>query len=137
MNNDQFDDDDLPQQPIGSLALQTVTMPSDTNPRGDVFAGWLLSQMDLAAAITAVKIARGRVATVAVSGMTFLAPVHVGAVVSCYTDVVDIGRSSLRIYVEVWISHKQTFEPVKVTEGEFVFVALDDNGKTRRLPDAS
>jgi acyl-CoA thioesterase YciA len=136
MSNDHFDDDDLPQKPQGTLALQTIAMPSDTNPRGEVFAGWLLSQMDLAASITALKIARGRVATVSVSGMTFLSPVHVGAVVSCYTDVVDIGRSSMRIYVEVWISHKQTFEPVKVTEGEFVFVALDDNGKTRRLPDA-
>ena len=136
MSNNHFDDDDVPQKPQGTLELQTIAMPSDTNPRGEVFAGWLLSHMDLAASITALKIARGRVATVAVSGMTFLSPVHVGAVVSCYTDIVDIGRSSMRIYVEVWISHKHTFEPVKVTEGEFVFVALDDSGKTRRLPDS-
>jgi acyl-CoA thioesterase YciA len=136
MSNESFDDDDIPQQPIGALALQTVAMPCDTNPRGDVFAGWLLSQMDLASAITAVKVARGRVATVAVSGMAFLAPVHVGAVVSCYTDLIEVRRSSMRIHVEVWISHKHTYEPVKVTEGEFVFVALDDSGKTRRLPDS-
>lgn len=133
MNNDQFDDDDIPQQPSGQLALQTVAMPADTNPRGEVFAGWLLSQMDLAGAITAVKVARGRIATVAVSGMSFLAPVHVGAVVSCYTKVAEVRRSSISIHIEVWISHKSTFEPVKVTEGEFVFVALDESGKTRRL----
>lgn len=122
--------DDIPT-PNGELMLQTVAMPADTNPRGDIFAGWLVSQMDLAAAISALRVTHGRVATVAIDSMHFLTAVHVGAVVSCYTDVVSVGRTSVRINVEVWINHKDTFEPVKVTEGEFVFVAIDGKGRTR------
>ena len=120
-------------KPSGELALQTLAMPKDTNSNGDVFGGWLMSQMDLAGSITASRRAQGRTATVAVTGMAFLTPVKVGSVVSCYTDIVEVGRSSIRINVEVWINpHK---EPVKVTEGEFVFVAIDDRGRTRAVPD--
>jgi len=126
------DIDDTPL-PEGELTLQTVAMPADTNASGDIFGGWLVSQMDLAGAIAAVTIARGRVATVAIDSMVFLTPVHVGAVVSCYTKVLNTGRSSMKISVDVWINHKETFEPVKVTEGEFVFVAMDDNGRTRSI----
>ncbi|WP_372777266.1 acyl-CoA thioesterase [Litorivivens sp.] len=126
------DIDDTPL-PSGELALQTLAMPADTNPSGDIFGGWLMSQMDLAGSITASRRAQGRTATVAVTGMAFLTPVKVGSVVSCYTDIVEVGRSSIRINVEVWINpHK---EPVKVTEGEFVFVAIDDRGRTRAVPD--
>jgi acyl-CoA thioesterase YciA len=126
------DDDDIPL-PEGELTLQTVAMPADTNASGDIFGGWLVSQMDLAGAIAAVNIARGRIATVAIDSMVFLTPVHVGAVVSCYTRVLNIGRSSMKISVDVWINHKETFEPIKVTEGEFVFVAMDDKGRTRSI----
>ena len=122
--------DDIPR-PGGDLALQTMAMPADTNANGDIFGGWLVSQMDLAGAIAALKIAQGRIATVAINGMVFLTPVHVGAVVSCYADVTEVGRSSIKVSVEVWIRHKKTQEPTKVTEGDFVFVALDDSGKTR------
>ncbi len=126
------DIDDTPL-PAGELALQTLAMPADTNPSGDIFGGWLMSQMDLAGSITASRRAQGRTATVAVTGMAFLTPVKVGSVVSCYTDIVEVGRSSIRINVEVWINpHK---DPVKVTEGEFVFVAIDENGRTRAVPD--
>ncbi len=126
------DIDDTPL-PSGELALQTLAMPADTNPSGDIFGGWLMSQMDLAGSITASRRAQGRTATVAVTGMAFLTPVKVGSVVSCYTDIVEVGRSSIRINVEVWINpHK---DPVKVTEGEFVFVAIDDRGRTRAVPD--
>ena len=83
---------------------------------------------------TAGEVAQGRVATVAIDGMAFLTPVHVGAVVSCYTDVLEIGRSSIRMMVEVWINSKHDGEPIKVTEGEFVFVAIDENGRTRAVP---
>lgn len=124
--------DDAPM-PTGELSLQTLAMPADTNANGDIFGGWLVSQMDLAAAIQAIKIASGRVATVAIEPMVFLTPVHVGAVVSCYTELLEIGRSSIRINVEVWIQHKSTFEPTKVTEGEFVFVALDKEGQSRKI----
>ncbi|MGB1140359.1 MAG: acyl-CoA thioesterase [Halioglobus sp.] len=119
--------------PNGDLALQTVAMPKDTNATGDIFGGWLLSQMDLAGLITAMEVAGGRAATVAINGMAFLTPVHVGAVVSCYTDVLEIGRSSIRIIVEVWINSQYDGEPIKVTEGEFVFVAIDENGRTRAI----
>ena len=119
--------------PQGDLALQTVAMPKDTNANGDIYGGWLLSQMDMAGAITAVELARGRVATVAVNGMAFLTPVHVGAVVTCYADVLEVGGSSVRVIVEVWINSRHDGEPIKVTEGEFVFVAIDDNGRTRKI----
>lgn len=124
--------DDTPA-PEGELAIQTVAMPANTNPRGDIFAGWLVSQMDLAGSIAAVKISRGRVATVAMDRMQFLTAVHVGAIVSCYTKVLEVGRSSMRINIEVWINHKQSFEPVKVTECDFVYVSIDDNGRTRTI----
>ncbi len=122
--------DDTPT-PRGSLSLQNVAMPRDTNANGDIFGGWLVSQMDLAAMIAATRVANGRVVTVAINGMAFYTPVHVGAVVSCYTDILEIGRSSVRINVEVWITGKTSLEQVKVTEGEFVFVAIDQSGRTR------
>lgn len=130
--NDENIDDNAPT-PIGELTLQTVAMPADTNANGDIFGGWLVSQMDLAGGISALHRVRGRVTTVAIDGMVFLTPVHVGAVVSCYSRVLEIGRSSITISVEVWINHKITFEPTKVTEGQFVFVALDDNGRTKAI----
>ena len=126
-------EDDIPQ-PQGELTLQTVAMPADTNASGDIFGGWLLSQMDLAAGVAAGKIAKGRVATVAINSMVFLTPVKVGSVVSCYADVLEVGRSSVRVVVEVWIHSSLSPEPSKVTEGEFVFVAIDASGKTRAIP---
>ncbi len=128
-----MNDIDSTPLPSGDLALQTVAMPKDTNPNGDIFGGWLLSQMDIAGMVTASDVAGGRVATVAIEGMAFLTPVHVGAVVSCYCDVLEIGRSSIRIVVEVWINSAHDGEPIKVTEGEFVFVAIDENGRTRAI----
>ena len=119
--------------PQGDLSLQTIAMPKDTNANGDIFGGWLLSQMDLAGGITASEVAGGKVATVAIEGMAFLTPVHVGAVVSCYCDVLEVGRSSVRIMVEVWINSRHDGEPIKVTEGEFVFVAIDESGRTRAI----
>lgn len=126
-----LDDDPTPN---GTLTLQTLSMPADTNPYGDIFGGWLMSQMDIAGAILAQDIARGRVTTVAVSSMTFLRPVPVGATVSCYAEQVEVGRSSIRIMIEVWIKETLSQEVAKVTEGEFVYVAIDDNGRTRQVP---
>jgi acyl-CoA thioesterase YciA len=117
--------------PQGDLSLQAVAMPCDTNPHGDIFGGWLMSQMDLAGYVTACEVADGQVATVAVGGMSFLTPVHVGAVVSCYCDVVEVGRSSVRVVVEVWINSKHDGEPLKVTEGTFIYVAIDNEKRTR------
>ncbi|MDX1504121.1 MAG: acyl-CoA thioesterase [Spongiibacter sp.] len=126
------DIDDAPR-PIGELALQVIAMPADTNADGDIYGGWLLSQMDVAGGITAGRRAGGRIATVAVGGMAFLTPVNVGAVVTCYTEIVEIGRSSIRVNVEVWTTDIDEDESVKVTEGEFVYVAIDDNGRTRSV----
>ncbi len=128
-----MNDIDSTPTPQGELALQTIAMPKDTNASGDIFGGWLLSQMDLAGAITAREVAGGRVATVAIEGMAFITPVHVGAVVTCYCDVIEIGRSSIRIVVEVWIDSPHDGEPIKVTEGEFIFVAIDDKRRTRTI----
>lgn len=133
MHESEIDDTPTPR---GKLMLQTVAMPKDTNSSSDIFAGWLVSQMDLASMITATRIAKGRTATVAINGMAFYTPVQVGAVVSCYTEVLEIGRSSIRINVEVWIVRPRQEEQVKVTEGEFVFVAIDENGRTRHIPRA-
>jgi acyl-CoA thioesterase YciA len=126
MHESEIDDTPIPR---GELTLQTVAMPKDTNSNGDIFGGWLVSQMDMAAMITATRIAKGRAATVAINGMAFYMPVHVG----CYTEVLEIGRSSMRINVEVWIARAMHTERMKVTEGEFVFVAIDEKGRTRNV----
>lgn len=120
--------------PSGELTLQTLALPRDTNSNGDIFGGWLLWQMDLAGAILAREIAMGRVTTVAVGSMAFLRPVPVGSTVSCYCEVLEIGRSSIKILVEVWVKQCTENSQQKVTEGDFVYVAIDDRGRTRPLP---
>jgi acyl-CoA thioesterase YciA len=125
---------DQPPRPRGELALQTIAMPADANWNGDIFGGWLVSQMDLAGAVSARARARGRVATVAIDSMAFLRPVPVGAVVSCYTHMEDVGRTSMGICVEAWV-REDSGEVSKVTEGRFVFVAIDQDGRTRTLPE--
>ena len=125
-------DDDVVSGPQGELALQTIAMPKDANYHGDIFGGWLLSQMDLAGAVVARRTAHGRVATVAADSMVFLRPVPVGSVVSCYARMLQIGRSSMQILVEVWVGDLQ-HEQQKVTEGKFTFVAIDEQGRTRAV----
>ena len=120
--------------PRGVLTIQTLAMPADTNANGDIFGGWLVSQMDLAAGVLAKKLAQGRVATVAINSMTFLKPVHVGDVVSCHVELIKKGETSLTIAVEVWAEPATTPGSYRVTEGIFVFVAIDDNGKPRQVP---
>ncbi|BES73589.1 acyl-CoA thioesterase [Marinobacter nanhaiticus D15-8W] len=126
-------DDDKPN-PRGQLALQVVPLPSDTNANGDVFAGWLVKQMDMAAATTAGRISKGRNATVAIDRMEFLSPLRVGSQVACYTELVDIGRSSMKINVEVWTLDRDKERMRKVTESLFVFVAIDEHGRIREVP---
>ena len=127
---EKIDDNPVPS---GELSLQTVAMPKDTNASGDIFGGWLLSQMDIAASVAASNVAGGRVATVAIDNMSFLVPVKIGAVVGCYTDIVSVGRSSIQVLVEVWINQGHSKEKIKVTEGLFVFVAIDKTGRTRTI----
>lgn len=123
------------EQPRGELALQTLAMPKDTNANGDIFGGWLVSQMDLAAGIISKQVCKGRSATVAIENVTFLRPVTVGSTVSCYCEVVKKGRTSVHLAVQVWTWHQLTsHDGVKVAEGTFVFVAIDDAGKPRPIP---
>ena len=123
-------------EPLGELALQTLAMPKDTNPSGDIFGGWLVSQMDLAAGIITKKVTKGRSATVAIQNVAFLRPVSVGSTVSCYCYVMKRGRTSVHIAVDVRTSHQlNQIDNLKVAEGLFVFVAIDEAGKSRPLPD--
>lgn len=109
-------------------------MPADTNANGDIFGGWLISQMDLAGAAVAAERAQGRVATIAVDGMTFLKPVFVGDVVSCYATIVRIGRTSIRVRIEAWARRARSHVNEKVTEGVFTYVAIDDERRPRPVP---
>lgn len=127
------DDDDLEPTPSGELVLQTLAMPKDTNSNGDIFGGWLMSTMDLAGAIAAREVAKGRVTTVAAGRMAFLCPVPVGSTVSCYCEILSIGRASITCLIEVWVKQFDRNQLKKVTEAEFVYVAIDDNGRTRPI----
>jgi acyl-CoA thioesterase YciA len=120
--------------PRGTLCLQTIAMPKDANPNGDIFGGWLVSQMDLAAGVAARKRAQGRTTTVAIDAMVFLRSVKAGDIVSFYTDILSTGRSSMKIMVEVWEVNDLTGAQTKLTEGLFTFVAINDDGRTRALP---
>ena len=122
------------EQPRGELVIQTIAMPKDTNRDGDIFGGWLVSQMDLGSAILAGKVAKGRVVTVAIEGMSFLNPVRVGDTVACYAWLEKIGRSSMRICVDVWVTRYRTDERVKVTSGVFTYCALGLEGKPTPVP---
>lgn len=129
--NDYEQDDPIPQ---GDLALQITALPRETNGFGDIYGGWLVSQMDLAGTAMASKVAGGRVATVAIDRMAFLVPVSVGAQLSFYTQALEVGRSSIQMLVEVWSDDPLSSEWRKVTEAVFVFVAIDGSGRTRPVP---
>ena len=122
-------------EPKGELAIRNLAMPADTNQHGDIFGGWLMSQMDIAGGVTARARAHGRVATVAVTGFTFHRAVLVGDVVCCYADIQKVGTTSITIGVEAWVLRPQeSKDHFKVTEGVFTFVALDETGKKCRMP---
>ena len=117
--------------PVGSPAIRTIAMPADTNPAGDIFGGWLMSQMDLAAGNLAALTARGRAATVAVEGMKFHRPVKVGDEVSLFAEITRLGRTSMNIHVTAWRRSRASDDSQKVTCATFTFVALDSAGKPR------
>lgn len=124
--------------PSGDLLLRTVAMPADTNPNGDIFGGWIMSQMDIGGGILAKELAHGRVVTVAVEGMTFHRPVQVGHVVCCYGECTRIGNTSISIHLEVWVRpilDSQLRETrYRVTEAVYTYVAIDENGRPRPVP---
>jgi acyl-CoA thioesterase YciA len=111
-------------------------MPRDANPSGDIFGGWVLSQMDIAAGMTASQRSHGRVATVAIDAMSFHFPVFVGDILCVYTEIVRIGTTSMKIHVEAWAIRASVGQDVKVTEGLFTFVAIDQDRKPRPVPPA-
>ncbi len=129
MSSDTPPDDALPSCPV---ALQTIAMPADANPNGDIFGGWVLSQMDLAGSIVARQHAAGRVATIAIAAMKFHKPVLVGDLVSCYGEIHRVGRTSITIRIETWVRRAADMTtPLKVTEGDFTYVAIGDDRRPR------
>lgn len=126
--------DDVTEAPRGELMVRTIAMPADTNANGDIFGGWVMSQMDVAGGIAGVDRAQGRVVTVAVDGMTFIRPVKVGDVLCVYTRILSVGRTSIKIGIEAWARRFRTPTREKVTEGTFTFVAIGDDGRPRLVP---
>ena len=120
--------------PTGQPATRVTTMPADANPYGDIFGGWLMAQMDMAAGLVAARRSTGRAVTIAVEGMIFHRPVFVGDEVSVFADLVKVGNTSMTIAVEAWRRARHSEESYKVTEARFVFVAVDDQRKPRKVP---
>ena len=120
--------------PKGELTLRTLAMPRDVNVNGDIFGGWVLSQMDIAAGIVATARAQGRAATVAVDAMHFIRPVKVGDVLCIYGEIVRVGRTSMGLQIEAWVLRNRQAQREKVTEGLFTFVAIDEAGHPRPVP---
>lgn len=124
----------MTEETRGRLTTRVLAMPADTNPSGDIFGGWVLSQMDNAASIAAGQRSQSRVVTVALDGMSFIRPVKVGDILGVYTQVESVGRTSVAIHVEAWVRRARIGVREKVTEGRFTFVALDENGAPMPLP---
>jgi len=124
-----------PAPPEKSPVIRTIAMPADTNPPGDIFGGWLMAQMDLAAGNLAARTARERSATVSVEAIQFLSPVYVEDEVSLYAELTRTGRTSMTIHVEAWRRSRDGDRSEKVTDASFTFVALDQTGRPRPLPD--
>jgi acyl-CoA thioesterase YciA len=126
------------RQPDGLLVLRTLAMPRDCNPNGDIFGGWILSQMDAGGGLLAKEVAHSRVVTVTIDKMTFVRPVHVGDTICVYAKVIRIGNTSMDIGLEVWAKDlTEEFEAQRhiVTEGVFRYVSIDEKGRPRRIPD--
>jgi acyl-CoA thioesterase YciA len=124
---------DVALEPRGKLASRVLAMPGDTNPKGDIFGGWIMALMDMAGKMSATEIAGARVVTVAVDRIVFREPVSVGDVVCCYTELLRSGRTSVTLSIEVWILRQGEGERLKVTDATFTFVAIDDQGRPRPI----
>ena len=122
------------EQPQGDLMIQTMAMPADTNAAGDIFGGWVVSQMDFAAGIAAGQCAKGRVVTIAIDAMKFIRPVRVGDLVCVYTDITAVGNTSMKLHVEAWVQRNRFGKREKVTDALFSFVAVDEHGRPVPVP---
>ena len=125
--------DPPPDRPV---TVRVVPMPADTNSMGDIFGGWIMSQVDIAGGIAAARRAQGRVVTVAVNALEFKKPVFVGDVVSCYAEVIRVGRTSITVEIDVYAERRAATQNVKVTEATFTYVAIGDDGRPRVVPKA-
>ncbi len=119
--------------PRGDLCTRTIAMPADTNANGDIFGGWLLSQMDIAGGIAASKVARSRTVTVSIDAMNFRKPVYVGDLVSVHANLVRVGRTSMTIHLEAWVVRRRETKPILVTDGNFTYVAIDEEGRPQQI----
>ena len=115
-------------EPCGDLCIRTLAMPADTNQNGDIFGGWLLSQMDIAGGVFASKVAKSRAVTVAIEAMNFRKAVYVGDLVSVHANLVRIGKTSITVHLEAWVVRRKESQSILVTDGNFTYVAIDDSG---------
>jgi acyl-CoA thioesterase YciA len=123
----------VPVEPRGDLTVRVAAMPADTNANGDIFGGWVLSQMDVAGGIASAEYANGRVVTIAIDAMTFIRPVKVGDVLCVYTSIDKVGRTSMKVHIEAWARRRGTHDRDKVTDATFTYVAIDENGRPRSV----
>ncbi|MGJ4952043.1 acyl-CoA thioesterase [Bradyrhizobium sp. HKCCYLS20291] len=122
-----------PSVPRGDLCIRTLAMPADTNANGDIFGGWLLSQMDVGGGVFAAKVAKSRTVTVAIEAMNFRKAVYVGDLVSVYAHLVRVGRTSMTVRLEAWVLRRREEQPILVTDGNFTYVSIDDNGRPQPI----
>src|ERR1700722_19332107 len=115
-------------EPCGDLCIRTLAMPADTNQNGDIFGGWLLSQMDLGGGVAAPKTAKSRPVRVAIEAMNFRKPVFVGDLVSVHASLVKIGKTSVTVHLEAWVLRRKEMQSILVTDGNFTYVSIDDEG---------
>src|SRR5450631_2150501 len=120
-------------EPCGDLCTRTLAMPADTNQNGDIFGGWLLSQMDIGGGVFASKIAKSRTVTVAIEAMNFRKPVYVGDLVSVHASLVKTGRTSVTVHIEAWVLRRKEMHSILVTDGNFTYVSIDDQGKPQPI----
>ena len=120
-------------EPCGELSIRTLAMPADTNQNGDIFGGWLLSQMDIGGGVFASKIAKSRTVTVAIEAMNFRKPVFVGDLVSVHASLVKIGKTSVTVHIEAWVLRRKEMHSILVTDGNFTYVSIDDEGKPQPI----
>jgi len=121
-------------EPRGDLCIRTLAMPADTNQNGDIFGGWLLSQMDLGGGVFASKTTKSRTVTVAIEAMNFRKPVFVGDLVSVHATLVRIGKTSITVHLEAWVLRRKEMQSILVTDGNFTYVAIDDQGHPQVIP---
>src|SRR5271170_4686900 len=120
-------------EPCGDLSIRTMAMPADTNANGDIFGGWLLSQMDIGGGIFASKLAKSRTVTVAIEAMNFRKPVYVGDLVSVHANLVKLGRTSITVHIEAWVLRRKEMHSILVTDGNFTYVSIDDQGHPQQI----